>query len=426
MALSPVVYGVGANRIMNEVRSMNESKVQRGMKRFNDIDRHWARETIGKIANAGIINGYSDGTFKPEGTVQVNHFLKMVVLALDHEVDESKGNHWSDGYIEISLKEGLITPGEFNSYARPILRKEMARIITKALQMFEGTPSSNELTLLRDTIKDFENISSEYQTDILTAYGKGLITGSSDGNFNPLNNATRAHAATVVLRLLDKKTRVYPEIVENVSSVEERVNEDLQTRQLNRTTQEGVPKGMTSSAKHQNPQTYEELIENIETMKVHQFSFTPRDNYEVVAFEQIITGSRIGLIESTRGAILMEFPNIPTEISTIRFQGTNYNQLFIDEFSERDYAIHGGYLIKDGEMTSFTRIGSLKGINPTRPYFSVGKTEEGLIYKADYIAFNVFAKDVFSNPNRYEYENERIVIVFENPFKHNLRDEKRD
>jgi len=33
---------------------------------FSDIDNHWAKADIEKVAKLGIMNGYTDGTFKPE------------------------------------------------------------------------------------------------------------------------------------------------------------------------------------------------------------------------------------------------------------------------------------------------------------------------------------------------------------------------
>ena len=43
--------------------------------RFTDMGSHWADVTIGKLIELGVINGYGDGTFKPDNTITRAEFL---------------------------------------------------------------------------------------------------------------------------------------------------------------------------------------------------------------------------------------------------------------------------------------------------------------------------------------------------------------
>ncbi|WP_325050475.1 S-layer homology domain-containing protein [Cohnella endophytica] len=36
---------------------------------LSDVGGHWAGEAIGKLASAGVLAGYGDGTFKPNKTI---------------------------------------------------------------------------------------------------------------------------------------------------------------------------------------------------------------------------------------------------------------------------------------------------------------------------------------------------------------------
>ncbi len=45
---------------------------------FNDIDSHWAKESIEKLYQNGIVSGYPDGTFKPNQSTIRSEFVKMV------------------------------------------------------------------------------------------------------------------------------------------------------------------------------------------------------------------------------------------------------------------------------------------------------------------------------------------------------------
>lgn len=51
---------------------------------FTDLGNvEWARVAIINLANAGVINGYGDGTFKPENNITRAEFAKMLVVAFD-------------------------------------------------------------------------------------------------------------------------------------------------------------------------------------------------------------------------------------------------------------------------------------------------------------------------------------------------------
>ena len=46
---------------------------------FSDFNSsHWAYEYVLALVNDGTINGYADGTFRPEGTVTRAEFVKMI------------------------------------------------------------------------------------------------------------------------------------------------------------------------------------------------------------------------------------------------------------------------------------------------------------------------------------------------------------
>jgi hypothetical protein len=56
-------------------------------------------------------------------------------------------------------------------------------------------------------IKDYSKVATNYKRYVLYAYAIGLITGDNKGYFNPKSNLSRAEAATIIMRLLDKSIR---------------------------------------------------------------------------------------------------------------------------------------------------------------------------------------------------------------------------
>ena len=49
---------------------------------FSDLPQtHWANEAVAQMAEQGILEGYPDGTFRPDETLTRAQFLAMVVRA---------------------------------------------------------------------------------------------------------------------------------------------------------------------------------------------------------------------------------------------------------------------------------------------------------------------------------------------------------
>ena len=76
--------------------------------KFSDTGSHWANKYIAAAVNAGIINGYPDGTFKPDNTVTYAEAIKMAVCALGYgPVIDTTLNPWYTGYIKQASSIGL-------------------------------------------------------------------------------------------------------------------------------------------------------------------------------------------------------------------------------------------------------------------------------------------------------------------------------
>ena len=54
---------------------------------FPDIDGHWAQKYINESANAGIVNGYEDGTFRPQKLITRAEAMTMVNRTIDRHPD---------------------------------------------------------------------------------------------------------------------------------------------------------------------------------------------------------------------------------------------------------------------------------------------------------------------------------------------------
>jgi hypothetical protein len=69
---------------------------------FSDISRHWAKADINSAAEIGWVNGYPDGTFRPDQPITRAEFMTLVNRVLERvpeEADDLLKNdmiHWPD------------------------------------------------------------------------------------------------------------------------------------------------------------------------------------------------------------------------------------------------------------------------------------------------------------------------------------------
>ncbi|HHW62087.1 MAG TPA: S-layer homology domain-containing protein, partial [Syntrophomonadaceae bacterium] len=163
---------------------------------FSDIEGHWAQGTIEKMAEAGIISGNPDGSFKPDGQITRAEFATLVVKAFGYtgsgKVFNDTAQHWAKDYIAIASANGIVN-GYSDTQFGPddqITREQMAVMIVKAAQVQAADAAP--------TCKDAAAISSWARTAVATAYASGIIKGLPDGRFDPQGYATRAQAAIVI------------------------------------------------------------------------------------------------------------------------------------------------------------------------------------------------------------------------------------
>ncbi|SHH68802.1 S-layer homology domain-containing protein [Caloranaerobacter azorensis DSM 13643] len=193
---------------------ITDSTVYAKGKRFHDLKTtDWFYETVDVLTSQGLIDGYPDGTFRPNDSILVSEFITLVVRIKDKSVKNGT-LIWYKPYVDRAKELGLVLDGEFDTYERNITRGEMAKIIYRALSSEEQVSSDKDLEKYKDQIKDFNTIPLNLKTYILKSYATGIMAGYPDGTFKPQNDANRAEAATMIRRLIDKNFRQIPKLVQ--------------------------------------------------------------------------------------------------------------------------------------------------------------------------------------------------------------------
>ncbi|MFK2826318.1 S-layer homology domain-containing protein [Bacillus sp. B190/17] len=173
---------------------------------FNDAKNHWAAKEIQALVDAGVINGYDDGTFRPDAQVKRGQFIAFLVRALDLPPGDSAFKDVPPGsslYKDIAAakKAGLLL-GNAEGYALandPVTRSDVAVMLDRAMQLKGDYPTKAKLTY-----KDAADITRYAYESVQRMTHYGLIKGTADNEFLPKKIATRGESAVFVYRMMEK------------------------------------------------------------------------------------------------------------------------------------------------------------------------------------------------------------------------------
>lgn len=167
---------------------------------FADIERHWAEESIRLLAGAGVIEGYKDGTFRPNRALTRAEFVTLINKAAGLAPQKYTGtfkdvraDDWYAGQVATAVKAGYIKGYPDGTFKpdRKITRNEMAVALAKAMQL----PAGGSLTF-----KDRGEIPAWAKSSVAAAVSSEYLSGYPDGTFRGNQSTTRAEMARIVDR----------------------------------------------------------------------------------------------------------------------------------------------------------------------------------------------------------------------------------
>lgn len=119
---------------------------------FDDVDNseepHWAARYISYAVSKNVINGYGDGTFRPDNHVTYQEAMKMVVCLLGYgrrasvKAEEIGLPLWPDGYMSVAADLSLTKSISVDSFAEQATRGAVAQIIYNATSVQEVDPDT--------------------------------------------------------------------------------------------------------------------------------------------------------------------------------------------------------------------------------------------------------------------------------------------
>jgi len=170
---------------------------------FTDTAGNWAEHQIALVADAGIVGGYPDGSFRPNNNITREAFARVVAnfMGYTEEADLSQ-------YTDVDPKSGLtpyvarcVKAGVMGGYSatsmapkKNITREQAAAMLCRAFKL-----STEGLT---PAFTDAGKITKGLLKEVAALEQTGLITGYADGTFRPKANLTRGQMMAIISRLL--------------------------------------------------------------------------------------------------------------------------------------------------------------------------------------------------------------------------------
>ncbi len=174
---------------------------------FVDIYGHWAEGYIDELFCNGAVNGRDATHYVPNDNVTRAEFLKIALLNAGFTVDGSTGADFSDvdsgdwfyEYVSYGADEGYIEGYDDGTFLpNASINRAEALVI---LMRIAGESSSS----VSSTWAEFSDVDSTdwFAYAVKIAADEGIVEGYDDGSFRPGHDITRAEVAAMAVRTYD-------------------------------------------------------------------------------------------------------------------------------------------------------------------------------------------------------------------------------
>ena len=165
--------------------------VVRQMEDYSDISATtWCYKYVLELSDAGVISGYSDGTFRPNDTVTYGAALKLIMLAAGYDEQKPVNSNVFSGYLARAKADGLVS-GNVDLTAK-ITRLAVAQIAAKAMGLSITNLSS---------VQPFTDTTDPYVRALNAAGIVGGYFENGTSTYKPYNTLTRGAMSAIVWRM---------------------------------------------------------------------------------------------------------------------------------------------------------------------------------------------------------------------------------
>ncbi|MCD7854190.1 MAG: S-layer homology domain-containing protein [Clostridiales bacterium] len=166
---------------------------------FTDVSSSsWYYTYISQAYSLGLISGFSDTAFQPEGTVTAAQLLSILYRADGNSSESSSEGNWYDAAVDWAKENSIILDDNGWSFiATENLTREQVMVIIYRYMLYKGIDVSAEGDLSAFT--DNSDISSYAEDAVLALVSQGIISGDDAGTLRPQGTLTRAEVCVILI-----------------------------------------------------------------------------------------------------------------------------------------------------------------------------------------------------------------------------------
>ena len=186
-------------------------------KSFVDVAGHWAKADIELLLAKHVARGENETSFAPNSSITRAAFASMIVKALDIKgvktdklFEDIQAGSWYKEDIYKAYATGIIGGVSSTEFApdQLITREQMATMLMRAYEYATGKKLDEMVTTMNVRFNDESSISDWAKRNVILANATGFVKGNPDGTYSPKGNTTKAQAAVVIKRLMEKLNRL--------------------------------------------------------------------------------------------------------------------------------------------------------------------------------------------------------------------------
>lgn len=176
---------------------------------FTDVkEGAWYYQGIEYCYLIGVVNGMTETTFEPNGTLTRAQFVQILAMyagaeldaykSADSGFDDVKSNHWFNAPVCWAVEQGFVAGLSETRFGpnEKITREQLARLFYLFAQA-EGCDVESYADL--SCYEDESKVSSWAYEQVQWAVKAGIISGTSDTTLSPRSSATRAQVCRMVM-----------------------------------------------------------------------------------------------------------------------------------------------------------------------------------------------------------------------------------
>lgn len=188
---------------------------------FTDTAGHWAKTYIDELSQKGKIQGYDDGTFKPDA--QVTNLETLVFasrLCMDSGAPVSQisskwnarvkelmkgGSDWAYQNLAVCLEAGIVSESELSQLVssgqinKAASRQDLALYTARAMQLGPAAATLQDVSL---TFQDADDVASRNRSSVYLLAKLKVVEGMENNQFQPKGPVTRAQVAAILSRAM--------------------------------------------------------------------------------------------------------------------------------------------------------------------------------------------------------------------------------